>query len=154
MGKDMTNNKGKKVADGLKRILADTYILSLKARNYHWNVTGPHFSQLHDFFEDIYKYLDASGDTIAERIRSIGFKSPGSYAEFISVSSIKEETQEIRYDKMLANLLADFRLMVCRSHEVKETAAEEGDDPTVDLMVEHIMELEKFIWMIDSHLDT
>ena len=75
------------MSDALSRVLADNFILSLKTRNYHWNVTGPLFSQLHSLFQSIYESLDEAGDTIAERIRALGYKAPGSSSCTVSKRS-------------------------------------------------------------------
>src|SRR6202011_2505423 len=81
----------KKIAEGLSRLLADTYTLYLKTHNFHWNVTGPMFNTLHLMFETQYTELALAVDLIAERIRALGFPAPGTYAEFSELSSIKEE---------------------------------------------------------------
>ena len=71
-----------RIADGLSRLLADTYTLYLKTHNFHWNVKGPMFNTLHLMFMDQYNELWISNDLIAERIRSLGFPAPGTYAAF------------------------------------------------------------------------
>src|SRR5215203_5012801 len=81
----------KAIADGLARLLADTYTLYLKTHNFHWNVTGPMFQTLHLMFETQYTELATAVDGIAERIRALGVASPGTYREFSARSSIKEE---------------------------------------------------------------
>src|SRR5919198_3131038 len=80
-----------KIAKGLSRLQADTYVLYLKTHNYHWNVTGPMFQTLHLMFEQQYNELALAVDQIAERIRALGFPAPGTYAEFARLSSVKEE---------------------------------------------------------------
>src|ERR671929_2102387 len=80
-----------KIAQGLSRLLADTYTLYLKTHNFHWNVTGPMFQTLHLMFEQEYNELALAVDQIAERIRALGFNAPGTYAEFARLSSVKEE---------------------------------------------------------------
>ncbi len=80
-----------KIVDGLSHMLADTYTLYLKTHNFHWNVTGPMFQTLHLMFETQYNELALAVDLITERIRALGFPAPGTYAEFIELSSIKED---------------------------------------------------------------
>ena len=80
----------KAIADGLSRLLADTYTLYLKTHNYHWNVTGPMFNALHLMFETQYTELALAVDEIAERIRALGYPAPGSYKQYAKLSSIKE----------------------------------------------------------------
>ena len=80
----------KEIADGLSRLLADTYTLYLKTHNFHWNVTGPMFNTLHLMFEAQYNELALAVDLIAERIRALGYPAPGSYKAYAGLSSIKE----------------------------------------------------------------
>src|ERR1700749_5003906 len=80
-----------KVAHGLSRMLADTYVLYLKTHNYHWNVTGPMFQTLHLMFEQQYNELWLAVDLVAERIRTLGHVAPGTYKAFAKLASIKEE---------------------------------------------------------------
>src|ERR1700741_3398408 len=80
----------KNIADGLAKLLADTYTLYLKTHNFHWNVEGPMFNTLHLMFEGQYNELALAVDAIAERIRALGHPAPGSYAAYAKLSSIKE----------------------------------------------------------------
>src|SRR5882757_7443316 len=86
----ISDDDRKKLADGLSRLLADTYTLYLKTHYFHWNVTGPHFNSLHAMFETQYTELALAVDSIAERIRALGFVAPGSYQEFAKLTSIPE----------------------------------------------------------------
>src|SRR5690242_15952143 len=79
-----------KIAEGLSRLLADTYTLYLKTHNFHWNVTGPMFQTLHLMFETQYTELALAVDLIAERIRALGYPAPGTYSEYAKLSSIPE----------------------------------------------------------------
>ncbi|WP_032113808.1 Dps family protein [Candidatus Paracaedibacter symbiosus] len=143
----------KVVSDGLIRILADTTILYLKTRNYHWNVVGPLFSQLHKLFEDIYGDLEAGADDIAERIRALGFYAPASFAEYVSVSAIKEETGSPEALDMVRELTLDHELLIRRSVEIMDIADSVRDVGTSDLLVERIRLLSKHAWMLRSHLE-
>src|SRR5690606_35792598 len=78
------------VAEGLKRLLADSYTLYLQTHNFHWNVTGPQFRELHLMFEEHYTELATAVDEIAERIRTLGVHAPGTYKAFAKLSAIKE----------------------------------------------------------------
>ena len=80
------------IADGLGRVLADSYALYLKTHNFHWNVTGPMFQTLHTMFEEQYTELAMAIDEVAERIRSLGAFAPGSFSAYAKLSSIPEET--------------------------------------------------------------
>src|SRR3954469_2546787 len=79
-----------KIAQGLSRLLADTYTLYLKTHNFHWNVTGPMFQTLHLMFETQYNELALAVDLVAERIRALGYPAPGTYADYAKLSSIEE----------------------------------------------------------------
>src|SRR3954464_7094974 len=94
------------IAQGLSRLLADTYTLYLKTHNFHWNVTGPMFQTLHLMFETQYNELALAVDLIAERIRSLGFPAPGTYKEFVTLSSIKEPKGVPAAEDMIRELVA------------------------------------------------
>jgi starvation-inducible DNA-binding protein len=96
----------KKIADGLSKLLADTYTLYLKTHNFHWNVTGPMFNTLHLMFEGQYNELALAVDLIAERIRALGYPAPGSYKEFAKLSSIPEADGAPNAQEMIAQLVA------------------------------------------------
>ena len=95
----------KDIAKNLSKVLADSYTLYLKTHNYHWNVKGPMFQTLHLMFEQHYTELATAVDEIAERIRSLGERAPGSYAEFSKLTSIKEEKGTPKAKDMIAGLL-------------------------------------------------
>ena len=84
------NEQREEIAAGLSVLLADSYTLYLKTHNYHWNVTGPMFSTLHLMFEEHYTELATAVDEIAERIRALGIKAPGSYSEFGKLTDVNE----------------------------------------------------------------
>ena len=94
------------IAEGLSRLLADTYTLYLKTHNYHWNVTGPMFQTLHLMFETQYNELALAVDAIAERIRSLGAPAPGSYREFGALSSVPEDDDRPLAEEMIRRLVA------------------------------------------------
>ena len=93
------------VAEGLGRLLADSYTLYLKTHNFHWNVTGPMFNTLHLLFEQQYTELALAVDLVAERIRALGRPAPGSYAEFSRLTSIKEAAGVPHAPDMIRELL-------------------------------------------------
>src|SRR3954469_21886114 len=113
----------KTIADGLSRLLADTYTLYLKTHNFHWNVTGPMFQTLHLLFETQYNELWMAVDTIAERIRALGFPAPGTYAEFAKLASVKETTGVPRAKEMIA-LLVEGHEAVARTARATFPAAD------------------------------
>jgi starvation-inducible DNA-binding protein len=141
-----------KIADGLSRLLADTYTLYLKTHNYHWNVTGPMFNTLHLMFEQQYTELAGAVDQIAERIRALGHRAPGSYAEYAKFSSIKEETGSPRAEEMLANLVAGQEAVVRTARGVFPLADRAHDEPSADLLTQRMQIHEKNAWMLRSLL--
>ena len=92
-----------KIADGLSRVLADSYTLYLKTHNYHWNVTGPMFQTLHIMFEGQYTELATAVDEVAERIRALGAYAPGSYAAYAKLSAIEESENVPKAEDMIAS---------------------------------------------------
>ncbi len=146
-------NNRKRIADGLNKLLADTFTLYLKTHNYHWNVTGPQFQSLHVTFEAQYTELFQAGDAIAERIRSLGFPAPGSYTEFAKLTAVKEANGVPRAAEMVKQLVEGHET-VSRTARSLYSAAEEGhDEVTLDLLTERLQVHEKTAWMLRSTLE-
>lgn len=142
----------KDVADGLSRLLADTYTLYLRMHNYHWNVTGPMFQPLHDMFEEQYKELAEAVDEIAERIRSLGFPAPGTYQQFGELTSIKEKTDIPAAEEMIRRAVEGHESVVRTARELFPAAEEVHDEATADLLTQRIQLHEKTAWMLRSML--
>jgi starvation-inducible DNA-binding protein len=143
----------KKIAEGLSRLLADTYTLYLKTHNFHWNVTGPMFQTLHLMFETQYTELALAVDAIAERIRALGYPAPGSYAEYSKLSSIKEAKGVPTATKMIAELVAGQEAVVRTARSVFPAADKAGDEPTADLLTQRMQIHEKTAWMLRALLE-
>ncbi|MDX2099387.1 MAG: Dps family protein [Leptolyngbyaceae cyanobacterium bins.59] len=140
------------IAAGLSRLLADTYTLYLKTHNFHWNVTGPMFQTLHLMFETQYTELALAVDLIAERIRSLGFPAPGTYAEFTKLSSIAE-TEGVPNAQDMIRLLVEGQEAVARTaRSVFPIAEKASDEPTADLLTQRLQVHEKTAWMLRSLL--
>ncbi|HEX7005512.1 MAG TPA: Dps family protein [Alphaproteobacteria bacterium] len=142
----------KKIAEGLSRLLADTYTLYLKTHGFHWNVTGPMFNTLHLMFEQQYNELWAAVDLIAERIRSLGVYAPGSYQQIAKLSSIKEESKVPSAEEMLRQLVAGHEAVVRTAREVFPVAEKANDESTCDLLTQRMQLHEKTAWMLRSML--
>ena len=141
------------VAEGLSRVLADTYTLYLKTHNFHWNVTGPMFQTLHVMFETQYTELALAVDAIAERIRALGHPAPGTYAQFAKLSSIPEE-ESVPAAKDMIRLLVQGNEAVARTARAVYPVAERaGDEPTADLLTQRLQIHEKTAWMLRSLLE-
>lgn len=142
----------KQIADGLSRLLADTYTLYLKTHNFHWNVTGPQFNTLHLMFETQYTELATAVDEIAERIRALGEPAPGSYAAFARLSSIREAEDVPSADEMLRQLVQDQEAVARTARQVFPVADAAHDEPTADLLTSRMQVHEKTAWMLRSML--
>ncbi len=143
----------KKVAEGLSRMLTDTYILYLKTHNFHWNVTGPMFQTLHLMFMAQYTETWNAVDLIAERIRALGYPAPGSYKEFAALSSIKESEGVPKAKEMIRELLEGQEAVVRTARSVLFIADKAGDQPTVDMLSTRMEVHEKNAWMLRSLLE-
>jgi len=142
----------KAIANGLSRLLADTYTLYLKTHNFHWNVTGPMFNALHLMFEQQYNELALAVDAIAERIRTLGFAAPGSYKQFAELTRIREETGTPEANEMIGQLVADQETVVRTAREIFPLVDTASDEPTADLLTQRMQIHEKTAWMLRSLL--
>jgi starvation-inducible DNA-binding protein len=142
----------KDIAEGLSSLLADTYALYLRTHVYHWNVTGPSFHSLHTMFEAQYLEMRDAVDTIAERIRALGSFAPGSYSEFMRLSSVPDEEGVPDAQEMVQRLSAGHELLVRGARPLVEKAEQAGDVATADLVTERITIHEKTAWMLRSSL--
>lgn len=141
------------IANGLSRLLADTYTLYLKTHNFHWNVTGPMFQTLHLMFEQQYNELSLAVDTIAERIRALGYPAPATYSEFAKLTSIPE-TEGVPKAKEMIRLLVEGQETVVRTaREIFPLTDEANDEPSADLLTQRMQIHEKTAWMLRSLLE-
>ena len=141
------------IAKGLGHLLADTYTLYLKTHNFHWNVTGPMFQTLHLMFETQYNELALAVDLVAERIRSLGAPAPGTYAQFVKMSSIKESSGVPKAREMIKLLVQGHETVARTSREVFAAADGASDQPTCDLLTQRMQVHEKTAWMLRSLLE-
>ncbi len=141
------------IADGLGRVLADTYTLMLKTLNFHWNVTGPMFRTLHLMFEEHYNELLPAVDAVAERIRVLGMPAPASYAQFGKLTSIDEESGVPKAMEMVRQLKDGHETVARTARAAIEPAEKASDEATVDLLVERMQVHEKTAWMLRSLLE-
>ena len=141
-----------KIAAGLSQVLADTYTVYLKTHNFHWNVTGPMFNTLHLMFETQYNELWTATDLIAERIRSLGFPAPGTYAEFGKLASIDETPGQPKAEEMVRLLVAGHEAVARTAREAFPAAEKAGDESTCDLLTQRLQVHEKTAWMLRSLL--
>lgn len=145
----------KTISQDLAQFLSDSFTLYLKTHNFHWNVTGPMFNSLHAMFMDQYTEQWNALDDIAERIRALGYNAPGSYAEFIKLSTIAEEpglTAAPDWREMVGQLVTGNEAVCRTARRALSHADDAGDDPTVDLLTQRLQVHEKNAWMLRSLL--
>ena len=136
------------VASGLKHLLADSYTLYLQTHNFHWNVTGPQFSELHLMFEEQYTELATAVDEIAERIRTLDVAAPGTYSEFAKLSRIEEVAGVPNADQMVEVLKKGHETVVKTCRQVLKSAQEADDESTASLVSDRMRVHEKTAWML------
>lgn len=140
------------IAEGLSRVLADTYTLYLKTHNFHWNVEGPMFNTLHLMFEAQYTELALAVDLIAERIRALGFPAPGSYRDFAELSSVEDAAGRPTALEMIGQLAKDQETVVRTARTIFPLIDEAHDEPTADLLTQRMQVHEKTAWMLRAML--
>jgi starvation-inducible DNA-binding protein len=137
-----------KIAEGLKRLLADSYTLYLQTHNFHWNVTGPQFRELHLMFEEHYTELAVAVDDIAERIRTLDVPAPGTYKEFSKLSAVEEVEGVPSAVKMVDLLTKGHEQVVKTSRAVLKLAQAADDESTASLVSDRMRVHEKTAWML------
>ena len=140
------------LADALKTLLATEEAFALKAKQFHWNVEGPDFGQLHAFFDAIYTDVDGATDPTAEYIRTLGEYAPGSFERFVELSKISGQTKIPRARLMLEELLANNGQMIELLNNVFEVATAENKQGIANFIAERLDAHEKHAWMLRSYL--
>lgn len=147
------NASTQKTAEALSHLLADSYTVYLKTHNFHWNVTGPMFTTLHTLFETQYTELALAIDEIAERIRALGVRAPGSYQEFAELATVKDAEGTPSATEMIRILVDDLATVTASARAVFAAAEAAGDQASGDLAVRRMDVSEKNAWMLRSHLE-
>lgn len=141
------------IAQGLSKLLADTYTLYLKTHYFHWNVTGPMFQTLHLMFETQYNELALAVDLIAERIRALGFPAPGTYSEFARLTSIPETDGVPKAEAMIQELIEAQEAVIRTARSLFPMVDRATDESSADLLTQRMQVHEKTAWMLRSLLD-
>jgi len=144
------------IAEALSKLLADSYMLYLKTHNYHWNVKGELFHSLHEQFEEQYTELAEAIDEIAERIRALGHRAPGTFAEFRNLTDVTEDDDEPKALEMVRRLaIANEKVIKTCREALKHCDIENGDndEATIDLITQRLHVHSKTAWMLRSHLE-
>lgn len=142
-----------KIAEGLSKLLADSFTLYLMTHNYHWNVTGPMFNTLHLMFMDQYTEQWNALDLIAERIRALGHPAPGTYRSYAKLATIKEGEGVPKATDMIRNLVAAQESTARTARSLFPAVEKAQDQPTLDLLTQRLEVHEKTAWMLRSLLE-
>src|SRR5690606_11605848 len=134
----------------LNILLADYHLYYQKLRNFHWNIVGKNFFDLHIKFEEMYEDAKLKIDEIAERILTLRYQPVSNFTEYLKISNLKESASTLTDDQMMVALIEDHALLLKQLRKVSESAADAGDEGTVDLTGSYIRELEKTTWMLDA----
>jgi starvation-inducible DNA-binding protein len=140
------------LSQALKIVLANHYAFSLKAQNFHWNVEGPDFKQYHELFGDIYEEVYGSVDTIAERVRTIGFYTPGSFRRYLELSQIEDQVEIPNSRSMIEKLLADISVVQTSIKVCYDLAEQNSNHGLSNLMAERQDAFAKHAWMLTATL--
>ncbi|RFM27183.1 Dps family protein [Deminuibacter soli] len=137
----------------LGRILADEFVLYTKTRNFHWNVEGSNFVEMHTFYEKMYDELDEVFDEVAERIRMLGHYSQGRLKDFLQVTSLLEEEYTNDQQKQLQSLLSDHETVIrLLRNDIDELQDKMHDAGNADFVTGLLKQHEKWAWFIRSYL--
>lgn len=147
---NLDKKKTTATAKELNVLLADYHLYYQKLRNFHWNIVGNHFFDLHNKFEEMYDDAKIKIDEIAERILTLRFQPTSNFSDYLKMSSIKESSENTKDLEMVKKLLADHGLLLKQMRTVIETADAAGDEGTIDLIGGYIGYIEKVSWMLDA----
>lgn len=150
-GTGLAEKSRKTLVEVLNRLLADEFVLYVKTRNFHWNVVGPDFSELHKFFEAQYEQLDEHIDEIAERARALDGMAAGSMTDYLKLTRLAEASSHLSAPEMLRALLADREQVIRQLRDDIETAGDAGDKGTEDFLTGLMEEHEKMAWMLRAY---
>jgi starvation-inducible DNA-binding protein len=150
---DIAPDAKAELIDALHQALAETTVLTLKAQNFHWNVTGMSFGALHKLFQEIYEDHFEAQDELAERVKALGGHADGRFAEFLKRSAISESDGKLNAKAMVEALKADQETASATLRAVAELADQHGDIVTNDLGIERANAHDKFAWMLRAHLE-
>ncbi|MCK7556581.1 DNA starvation/stationary phase protection protein [Chitinophaga sedimenti] len=152
-GIGISDKNSQAVALILNKLLADEHILYVKTRNYHWNIEGRNFIELHKFYETLYTEMAETIDEVAERIRKIGHFAEGRLKDFIKLASLEEGEYTTKQEEQLQNLLDDHEA-ICRSirEHLPEVEDKYKDAGTTDFLTGVLKQHEKWAWMVRAYL--
>ena len=147
---NLDKKKTSATAKELNILLADYHLYYQKLRNFHWNVVGHNFFDLHNKFEEMYEDAKITVDEIAERILTLRYQPTSNFSDYLKMSSIKEASENTKDMDMVKKLLEDHGKLLKQMRKVVETADESEDEGTIDLIGGYIGYIEKVSWMLDA----
>lgn len=147
------SEESKTVVDSMNLLLGNLHVHYQKLRNYHWNVTGSDFFDLHEKFEEEYNEVKVEIDEIAERIRVFGHTPTSTLKEYLEMAEIKETGTDLSGEDMVREVLSDFEILLSFMVDALEAAGEIGDVATEDMVTGYIKRTEKMHWMLTSFLN-
>lgn len=146
------SKKSNSVVPALNKVLAETFSLSVNTQACHWNVTGPHFAELHTLFEGQYTELNTALDEIAERLRALEAAAPSGVKDMLAESALKDGIGKGKAEGMLANLLAAHEGIIKTIEKAIEYADAADDEGTEDLLIGRLKAHQKTAWMLRAQL--
>ena len=146
----LDSDKTKNTVEQLNVLLADYHLYYQKLRNFHWNVIGKNFFDLHEKFEELYEDAKVKVDEIAERILTLRYQPTSNLSDYLTMSNLKESDSELTDYEMIENLLEDHGAILKQMRKVVKTADIAEDEGTIDLIGAYIREMEKTSWMLDA----
>lgn len=138
------------IATELSVFLASTYTLYLKVQNYHWNIEGREFFAVHQFTETLYNELFTQVDEIAERVRTLGKKAPGTFRKYLELSHIQEASNEDSCETVMTIIQGDYQTLIADAKKIIALAEDSNDNGTADLLTPYVSSYEKSLWMMKS----
>ncbi len=147
---NLDKKKTTATAKELNVLLADYHLYYQKLRNFHWNVVGNNFFDLHIKFEEMYEDAKIKVDEIAERILTLRFQPTSNLSDYLKMSNIKESSEDIKDTEMVKTLLDDHGKLLKQMRQVIETADKASDEGTIDMIGGFIGHIEKISWMLDA----
>jgi starvation-inducible DNA-binding protein len=149
----ISENNLKSIALELNKVLADEFILYTKTRNYHWNVEGSNFMELHKFYESQFEQLDEIIDNVAERIRQLGHYTEARLKDYLALSHLEEQEYTIKQNEQLKNLLEDHESIIMNLRKLIMLFTDKHKDAgTADFVTGLMEQHEKMAWFIRSYL--
>jgi starvation-inducible DNA-binding protein len=147
---NLNTSKTKTTVQELNVLLADYHLYYQKLRNFHWNIVGQNFFDLHEQFEKMYNDAKLKVDEIAERILTLRFQPRSNFTDYLKMSNLSEASSELEDSEMVKALLEDHGKIITQMRKVVDVADENDDEGTIDLVVAYIRELEKTSWMLGA----